>query len=355
MSFARDATELCKRHDTLPELRGSTRSVELVGVHRNSVVRKHQSGLYEPKIVTFVRNGDRFFEGMKVNVSQRKFRTWNGLLAELSRSVGLPAGVRNVYTPTGGHRITELSQLEHRHTYVCASTEPFKKMDYKQVRAPSWHPATKLEQHGVVNSFSKTSAARVNASQCKDLQKNEPASYRDLHHPVKKGTLLKCQGLQYGPTSIPLKPKVLTVVSNGPPPRISVSVLLNRRSIQSWMQAKEILSESMSAKGMSRCQKFFGMDGKEVQSLSQLWKAGSVLVAVGTEGFDISTFITCAGGEHNEYSSDACFRSCQPVDESSWLIKLSRGYMCLHVIACTLGHHRSSPACTAAGLLLFQQ
>ena len=286
--------------------------------------------LNEPKMVTFVRNGDRYFSGVKMNVSQRNFRTWSVLLAELSRSINLPAGVRQIFTPENGHRVTELTQLEPQKTYVCASNEPFKKIDYSTTRPPSVFQTTvraKLptslleaaERNTLNDSMYSTGNEKTKggghfpARNSKRSRSRRP-SIRSIE--TVDESLLGLSTCQTSVTSLvgstegfpskrtsPLKNQSspshtaklvrLMVFKDGPPPRRSVNVPLNKSAISSWEQVRCLISDSLGV--TNGCVHLFRPDGQEVRSLSQLWKAGNVLVAAGAEGFDVGEFMIGAG------------------------------------------------------------
>ena len=74
------------------------------------------------KKVRFYRNGDRYFKGLVYAVSSDRFRSYDALLMELTRSLAdnlhLPQGVRTIYT-VDGTKITSLDELaegKERHT-----------------------------------------------------------------------------------------------------------------------------------------------------------------------------------------------------------------------------------------------
>lgn len=73
-------------------------------------------------------------------------------------------------------------------------------------------------------------------------------------------------------------------------------VYLKREAIRSWEEAKKLIGENLpnSPNGYLR---LYRPDGEEVQSLSQLWRAGNLLIAAGKEKFDITDFMVGAGGE----------------------------------------------------------
>lgn len=278
---------------------------------RESIISSYRSGLYDPKVVTFVKNGDKYFEGVKINVSQRNFRSLDVLLSELSRCIELPAGVRNIYTPQGGHRVTNLSQFEHKKTYVCASTEPFRRMDYGNLKNPNWQPTTKLKHLPLSNSvFSSLDASTkgqktlFTVSARKESMKPAARQKQMRMSPIlaevdeevpESGSLSTSQTLSPKVVKEPkllsaaAKPVAITIICNGPPPRQCVTVLLSKSTVTSWEHVRRLISENLQT--INGCLRLFRLDGEEVQSLSQLWKAGSTLIAVGNEKFDFEQFL----------------------------------------------------------------
>ncbi|KAK1886845.1 Serine/threonine-protein kinase DCLK2 [Dissostichus eleginoides] len=97
--------------------------------------------------VRFYRNGDRYFKGLVYAISSDRFRSMDALLMELTRSlsdnVNLPQGVRTLYALDGGKRITSLDELVEGESYVCASNEPFRRVDYNKNVNPNWAVGSK--------------------------------------------------------------------------------------------------------------------------------------------------------------------------------------------------------------------
>ena len=65
--------------------------------------------------VRFYRNGDRCFKGLVFAMSGDRCRSFDGLLAELTRSLAdnlyLPQGVRSIYTLDGSKKVTGLDDI----------------------------------------------------------------------------------------------------------------------------------------------------------------------------------------------------------------------------------------------------
>ena len=305
-----------------PRVRRPSRFPQLV--RRESIISTYRNELYQPKIVTFMKNGDRFFEGVKVNVSSRNFRHWEVLLSELSRSIDLPAGVRNIYTPESGHRVTSLEQFQHQRAYVCASTEPFKRIGYAKTKTPTWHAGTKVKHTGTLLDLSKsmhridggflTGTHNTTANSSDTLteregvreRKRRKGCIRKLSFPVhpplvneqeEQVAVAKSPPRKKFSINLPSEPSQFTIICAGAPPMKVVTVFLDRQQIASWEQARSLIGESLQTS--NGCLRLYSVDGVEVESLSQLWSTNRVLICTGRDSLSIADFLQSTGQSMN--------------------------------------------------------
>ena len=221
------------------------------------------------KTVKFYKNGDRFFRGHQVSITDRRYRSFDNLLSELTRVTKLPHGVRFVFSPQTGRRVHNLEELENGKSYVCASNGRLTKMDYGG-------SSIKLSDSNSSKDAAFSRKAKMNV-------RLKPLNHVETNHKSTKNsssiTVSK---------ALAIKPRLITVIRNGHKPRQVVKILLNRRTAQSFEQVLDDITSSVGVEGGSGVRKLYSSDGKPVQGLSDLLNnEAEVFIAVGREKFNV--------------------------------------------------------------------
>uniref|UniRef100_A0A8C9WTN9 Serine/threonine-protein kinase DCLK2 n=1 Tax=Scleropages formosus TaxID=113540 RepID=A0A8C9WTN9_SCLFO len=204
------------------------------------------------KKVRFYRNGDKYFKGLVYAVSGDRFRSLDALLMELTRSlsdnVNLPQGVRSIYTVDGAKKITSLDELVEGESYVCASNEPYRKVDYTKNVNPNWSVNVKA---GASRSLSSLSSLRSE-------QQRESKDF--------------------------IKPKLVTVIRGGVKPRKAVRVLLNKKTAHSFEQVLTDITEAIKLDS-GAVKRLYTLDGKQITCLQDFFGEDDVFIACGPEKY----------------------------------------------------------------------
>ncbi|KAM9853472.1 serine/threonine-protein kinase DCLK1-like isoform 2-T2 [Aulostomus maculatus] len=207
------------------------------------------------KKIRFYRNGDRYFQGIVYAISQERFRSIDALLADLTRAlsdnVNLPQGVRTIYSIDGQTRISNMDQLVEGESYVCASIEPYKKLDYTKNVNPNW--------------FSGARTA---------MAVRDPSSLGS----GKAVTLEMKEGKDF------IKPKLVTIVRSGVKPRKAVRVLLNKKTAHSFEQVMTDITDAIKLDS-GVVKRLFTVDGKMVTCLQDFFGEDDIFFACGPEKF----------------------------------------------------------------------
>ncbi|KAM8952498.1 neuronal migration protein doublecortin isoform 1-T1 [Pelodytes ibericus] len=204
------------------------------------------------KKVRFYRNGDRYFKGIVYAVSPDRFRSFDALLADLTRSlsdnINLPQGVRYIYTIDGITKICSMDDLEEGESYVCSSDNFFKKLEYTKNVNPNWS----------VNV--KTSAAQK-VPQSLGSCNNQSRENKDF-----------------------VRPKLVTIIRSGVKPRKAVRVLLNKKTAHSFEQVLTDITDAIKLE-TGVVKKLYTLDGKQVTCLHDFFGEDDVFIACGPEKF----------------------------------------------------------------------
>ncbi|XP_029287894.1 serine/threonine-protein kinase DCLK2 isoform X1 [Cottoperca gobio] len=200
--------------------------------------------------VRFYRNGDRYFKGLVYAISSDRFRSLDALLMELTRSlsdnVNLPQGVRTLYALDGGRRITSLDDLVEGESYVCASNESFRRVDYNKNVNPNWAVGCKT---GTSRSLSSLIPLKS------ELQRE----FKDF-----------------------IKPKLVTVIRSGVKPRKAVRILLNKKTAHSFEQVLTDITDAIKLDS-GAVRRLYTLEGKQIICLQDFFGDDDVFIACGPE------------------------------------------------------------------------
>uniref|UniRef100_A0A670YV45 Serine/threonine-protein kinase DCLK2 n=1 Tax=Pseudonaja textilis TaxID=8673 RepID=A0A670YV45_PSETE len=203
------------------------------------------------KRARFYRNGDKYFKGLVYPISSDRFRSFDALLVELTRSlsdnVNLPQGVRAIYTADGSRKLSSLEELVDGESYVCASNEPFRKVDYTKNVNPNWSVNIKS---GSSRSFTSLTSAKSEIRESKDF----------------------------------IKPKLVTVIRSGVKPRKAVRILLNKKTAHSFDQVLTDITEAIKLDS-GVVKRICTLDGKQVTCLQDFFGDDDVFIACGPEKY----------------------------------------------------------------------
>uniref|UniRef100_A0A8C2GEH2 Serine/threonine-protein kinase DCLK2 n=1 Tax=Cyprinus carpio TaxID=7962 RepID=A0A8C2GEH2_CYPCA len=206
------------------------------------------------KRVRFYRNGDRYFKGIVYAVSNDRFRSFDALLADLTRSlsdnVNLPQGVRTIYT-IDGSKITSMDQLVEGESYVCGSIEPYKNLEYTKNVNPNWSVNVKT----AASARAPTSLASAKAGSI------ETKDNKDF-----------------------IRPKLVTIIRSGVKPRKAVRILLNKKTAHSFEQVLTDITDAIKLDS-GVVKRLYTVDGKMVACLQDFFGEDDIFIACGPERF----------------------------------------------------------------------
>ncbi|XP_068188219.1 neuronal migration protein doublecortin-like isoform X2 [Antennarius striatus] len=158
-------------------------------------------------------------------------------------------GVRFIFTIDGSRKISALDELEEGDSYVCASENFFKRVDYTKNVNPNWS----------VNV--KASASQKNMQSLAARAAIEPKEGKDF-----------------------VRPKLVTVMRSGVKPRKAVRVLLNKKTAHSFEQVLTDITEAIKLES-GVVKRIYTLDGKQVTCLQDFFGDDDVFIACGPEKF----------------------------------------------------------------------
>uniref|UniRef100_UPI003AAA31D6 serine/threonine-protein kinase DCLK2-like n=1 Tax=Centroberyx gerrardi TaxID=166262 RepID=UPI003AAA31D6 len=237
------------------------------------------------KKVRFYRNGDRYFKGLVYAVSSDRFRSYDALLMELTRSLAdnlhLPQGVRTIYTVDGSKKITSMDDLVEGECYVCASNEPYRKVDYTKISNPSWKPGASASTG---TSTAGSGSARATAAAVSAALSSAAAATASTASAAGTGSRERPEGREGRESKDFIKPKLVTVIRSGVKPRKAVRILLNKKTAHSFEQVLADITEAIKLDS-GAVKRLYTLDGKQLTCLQDFFGDDDVFMACGPEKF----------------------------------------------------------------------
>ncbi|NXE79638.1 RP1 protein, partial [Cochlearius cochlearius] len=204
------------------------------------------------KRICFYKSGDPQFNGIKMVINNRSYKTFDALLDSLSKRVPLPFGVRNISTPKGRHTITNLEDLEDGKSYICSHQRKMKPINLEQ--------ASKKPLPWEISRPVSTRRRAVRLA-----RENEDG----FGHRENKITT----------------PKKMLVFKNGDV-RLRRTIVLGKKNTQTFEAFLDYMSELMQYPVV----KLYTTDGRKVPNLQALILCSGAVVAAGREPFKRSNY-----------------------------------------------------------------
>ncbi|XP_042337319.1 neuronal migration protein doublecortin-like, partial [Plectropomus leopardus] len=128
--------------------------------------------------------------------------------------------------------------------YVCASNEPYRKVDYTKIAIPSWKPGAGTGAGTASSSRPSTASTGVSASTAGGSSKDRP------------------EGREGRESKDFIKPKLVTVIRSGVKPRKAVRILLNKKTAHSFEQVLADITEAIKLDS-GAVKRLYTLDGKQ--------------------------------------------------------------------------------------------
>ncbi|XP_017086161.2 serine/threonine-protein kinase GG21441 [Drosophila eugracilis] len=251
-------------------------------VHIKKRISSNRTPTRKALRIKFYRNGDRFYPGITIPVSNERYRSFESLYEDLTRlleeNVKIPGAVRAIYSMCG-KKITALDELEDGQSYVCScNNENFKKVEYN------------------INSQALANLTLANHSRCNNQRLTK--YYRPVS-PLKNGSLATSNGLFTGcsggasnvsPSNASrfierytvVYPRIVTLIRSGTKPRRIMRLLLNKRNSPSFDHVLTAITQVVRL-DTGYVRKVFSLSGTSVVKLVDFFGPDDVFFAYGTE------------------------------------------------------------------------
>ncbi|KAH8258889.1 hypothetical protein KR026_001536 [Drosophila bipectinata] len=228
--------------------------------------------------IKFYRNGDRFYPGITIPVSNERYRSFESLYEDLTRlleeNVKIPGAVRTIYNMCG-KKITALDEFEDGQSYVCScNNENFKKVDYNSSQT-------------LANLTLATNGRCINQRLTKIQRPGSPLKNAGGITSVPLCFVSSANGSSLNASRLSERdsvvyPRIVTLIRNGTKPRRIMRLLLNKRNSPSFDHVLTAITQVVRL-DTGYVRKVFTLRGSSVTQLADFFGTDDVFFAYGTE------------------------------------------------------------------------
>lgn len=238
--------------------------------------------------IKFYRNGDRFYPGITIPVSNERYRSFESLFEDLTRlledNVKIPGAVRTIYTMCG-KKISTLDELEDGQSYICScNNENFKKIEYNTSSQPlanltlSNKTNNRLSKAYRPSSPLKNGTAAYNSGGGSTVGGGVTANGTNATSGATNGSPV----LKLSERDRVVHPRIVTLIRNGTKPRTIMRLLLNKRNSPSFDHVLTAITQVIRL-DTGYVRRVFTLSGSPVVQLADFFGPDDIFFAYGTE------------------------------------------------------------------------
>ncbi|XP_067621146.1 serine/threonine-protein kinase GL21140 isoform X2 [Eurosta solidaginis] len=240
--------------------------------------------------IKFYRNGDRFYPGITIPVSNERYRSFESLFEDLTRlledNVKIPGAVRTIYTMCG-KKISTLDELEDGQSYVCScNNENFKKIEYNTTSQPLANLTLSNKTNNRLSKTYRPSSPLKNGTATYNSSGGAGLAGGGISG---NGTTVVTAGATNGSPLLKLSerdsvvhPRIVTLIRNGTKPRTIMRLLLNKRNSPSYDHVLSAITQVVRL-DTGCVRKVFTLTGSPVVQLADFFGPDDIFFAYGTE------------------------------------------------------------------------
>uniref|UniRef100_W8B233 non-specific serine/threonine protein kinase n=3 Tax=Ceratitis capitata TaxID=7213 RepID=W8B233_CERCA len=239
--------------------------------------------------IKFYRNGDRFYPGITIPVSNERYRSFESLFEDLTRlledNVKIPGAVRTIYTMCG-KKISTLDELEDGQSYVCScNNENFKKIEYNTSSQPLANLTLSNKTNNRLSKTYRPSSPLKNGTTTYNSGAGGGVAGGGVAGNGTNVTTGATNGspvLKLSERDSVVHPRIVTLIRNGTKPRNIMRLLLNKRNSPSFDHVLTAITQVVRL-DTGYVRKVFTLSGSPVVQLADFFGPDDIFFAYGTE------------------------------------------------------------------------